>query len=76
MKTDDYASSSEYELFERRLDGLLNYRGVVRGLDNARVRVCLLANDTDHECFAIDSATHQVIARIIPGELTGAVASA
>lgn len=56
----------EYDLFERRADGTLSYRGVVRGLEDARVRVHLLADDTDHECFAIHSTTQEVVERVVP----------
>jgi hypothetical protein len=56
----------EYDLFERGPDGEINYRGVVSGLDSARVRVHLMANDTQHECFAKDAATHSVVVRVIP----------
>ena len=56
----------EFDLFERRTDGTLTYRGVVDGVDNARVRVRLLANETDHECFAICSSTQEIVARIVP----------
>ena len=43
---------AEYELFERRTDGVLSWRGVVQGLAAARIRTRLLAIETDHECFA------------------------
>lgn len=56
----------EFDLFERRSDGTLTYRGLVDGIENARVRVRLLANETDHECFAICSDTHEIVARIMP----------
>jgi hypothetical protein len=56
----------EYELFERRTDGSLNWRGVVHGLEHARVRVHLLANETDHECFAMHTPTREIVVRIDP----------
>lgn len=56
----------EFDLFERRTDGTLTYRGVVDGVENARVRVRLLANETDHECFAICANTHEIVVRIVP----------
>lgn len=49
----------EYELYERRADGVLNWRGVVQGLDSARVAVQLLADDTGNECFAVQPGTRQ-----------------
>lgn len=43
----------EYELFEYRSDGSLNWRGLVNGLEKARAAVWLLADETDRECFAM-----------------------
>lgn len=57
----------EYELFERRTDGSLTWRGVVQGLEQARVRVRLLANETDHECFAMCMPTKKVVLRVDAG---------
>ncbi len=56
----------EFDLFERRPDGTLTYRGLVDGLENAQVRVRLLASETDHECFAVCADTHELVARILP----------
>lgn len=56
----------DYELFERRADGSLSWRGVVHGLEEARVRVCLLANETDHECFAMYTPLKQIVVRVDP----------
>ena len=56
----------EYELFERRPDGSLNWRGVVRGFEDARVRVCLLATETDHECFAMSTPDKEIVVRMNP----------
>lgn len=53
----------EYELFERRPDGSLNWRGVVHGREQARVRVHLLAIETDHECFAMYTPTREIVWR-------------
>jgi hypothetical protein len=60
--------SDEYELFERRLDGSLSWRGVVHGLEHARVRVRLLASETDHECFAMYTPTKEIVLRTDPNE--------
>jgi len=56
----------DFDLFERRRDGTLNYRGLVHGIEQARVQVRLLATETDHECFAICALTHDIVARILP----------
>jgi hypothetical protein len=56
----------EFHLFERRADGSPTYRGIVSGLENACLRVRLLAIETDHEFYALDSGTQQVAARTIP----------
>jgi len=56
----------EFDLFERRADGALTYRGLVSGLENARVRVWLLATETEHECYAQRSETREIVARIVP----------
>jgi hypothetical protein len=59
----------EYELFERRTDGSLNWRGLVRGLDTARVTLWLLAGEIGRECFAMDCRTSEIrLARApVPG---------
>lgn len=56
------AMECEYELFERRLDGVLTWRGTVQQLDMARLRVKLLALETDNECFAMQVPGREVIA--------------
>jgi hypothetical protein len=56
------AMECQYELFERRPDGVLNWRGTVQELDMARLRVKLLALETDNECFAMQIPGRQVIA--------------
>ncbi len=56
----------EYELFERRPDGLLTWRGVVKGLEQARVQVCLMANATEHECFAMYTPAKDIVVQVIP----------
>jgi hypothetical protein len=61
----------EYELFERRPDGSLNWRGVVHGLEHARVRVRLLANETDHECFAMYTPAREIVIRVDPAVTQG-----
>jgi hypothetical protein len=54
----------EYELFECRSDGSLSWRGLVRSLKGAQVTVWLLADQTGHQCFAMDStATEIMLAR-------------
>jgi len=62
------AMNQEYELFERRADGVLNWRGVVIGGAAARVRVRLLAVETDNECFAVRTADGSVVARVAAAE--------
>jgi hypothetical protein len=49
----------EYEVYERRADGVVSWRGVVQGLDGARVSVQLLSDDTGNECFAVQCATRR-----------------
>lgn len=51
----------EYELFEYRPDGSLSWRGLVRGLESARVTVWLLADEIGRECFAMDSTTREIV---------------
>jgi hypothetical protein len=55
-----------FDLFERRSDGTLTHRGVIEGLDNACVRVRLLADETDHACFAICAETRELVALVVP----------
>lgn len=43
---------ADYELFERRADGSLNWRGVVHSGDSIPVALRLLAEETGHVCFA------------------------
>jgi hypothetical protein len=50
----------EYELFERRSDGTLSWRGLVNGLESAWVMVWLLCDETANECFAVDSTASEV----------------
>jgi hypothetical protein len=44
---------TEYELFERRSDGSLNWCGVAHGSDSIRVTLRLLSEGTGHVCFAV-----------------------
>ena len=60
------AMEREYELLERRSDGVLTWRGVVVGLNAARVQTRLLSIETDHECFAVYGPRRQVVARAEP----------
>ncbi len=53
----------EYELFERRLDGSGNWRGLVDGLESMWVTLRLLAHQTGNECFAADAARDIVAMR-------------
>jgi hypothetical protein len=59
----------EYELFEHLPDGSLSWRGLVRGLRCAQIRVWQLADATGNACFAMDSTgTEIVLARTpLPG---------
>jgi hypothetical protein len=68
------AMEQEFELFERRPDGVLNWRGVVIGAAAARVRVRLLAVETDNECFAVRTADRRVVARVAAHERTAEAA--
>ena len=60
------AMEREYELFERRSDGVLTWRGIVVGLSAARVQTRLLSVETDHECFAIYGPDRKIVARALP----------
>lgn len=51
----------EYELFEYRADGSSSWRGVVHGLESARVAIWLLADEIGRECFATDPATKEIV---------------
>ena len=51
--------NSEYEIYERRRDGVVSWRGLSQGLEAARVTVQLLSAETGSECFAVQSATRQ-----------------
>jgi len=51
----------EFELFERLPGGALSWRGLVPDLGSALVSVCLLADDTGHECRATDPGTGEVM---------------
>ncbi len=62
------AMEREYELFERRSDGVLTWRGIVVGLSAARVQTRLLSVETDNECFAIYGPERKVVARAVPLE--------
>lgn len=62
------AMEREYELFERRGDGVLSWRGVVVGLSAARVRTRLLSIETDNECFAVYGPERSIVARALPLE--------
>ena len=45
----------EYDLLERRSDGVLTWRGAVQGLAAARMQARRLALETGNECFAVAS---------------------
>lgn len=51
----------EYELFERLPSGSSNWRGLVKGLESARVRLWLLADEIGRQCFATRSGSRQVV---------------
>jgi hypothetical protein len=51
---------NEYELFEYLPSGALNWRGLVRDLESARVTLALLADQTGNECYAMDWRAHEV----------------
>jgi len=51
----------EYELFEYRTDGSSSWRGVVRGLEGARVAIWLLADEIGRECVARDAMTKEIV---------------
>ena len=51
----------EYELFERLPGGSSNWRGLVKGLESARVTLWLLADEIGRECFATKSDSRQVV---------------
>ena len=68
------AMEQEYELFERRADGVLNWRGVVTGAAAARVRVQLLALETDNECFALSTPDRRVVAHVAAQDMVAEAA--
>lgn len=51
----------EFELFERLPDGALSWRGVATDLGSAQVAVCLQADETGHECLAMDASASEVV---------------
>jgi hypothetical protein len=54
----------EYDLFGRMSDGSLSWRGFAKGLEDARARLRRLAIETANECFAVNVASGDVVARI------------
>lgn len=54
----------DYELFERRADGVLSWRGSVRAISAARLQVQLLALETNNECFALQATDRLVVAHV------------
>jgi hypothetical protein len=68
------AMEREYELFERRSNGVLNWRGVVYGLTAARTQTRLLAIETDNECFALRSDDRQIVVLATPDDRAAASA--
>ena len=54
----------EYDLFERLPDGLLVWRAVVSGLENARIRLQELAKLSNNEYFAIHTPTKEIVDRV------------
>jgi len=59
---------NDYELFECRTDGCLNWRGLVRGLESARVTVWLLADGIGRKCYAMDSVSRTIVLARTPLE--------
>lgn len=51
----------EYEIFEHLADGSLRWRGNVRGLQGARVKVSSVSDATGNECFAMDSTETEIV---------------
>jgi hypothetical protein len=43
----------EYDLLERRSDGVLTWRGTVHGLGAAQTQARRLALETGNECFVV-----------------------
>jgi hypothetical protein len=54
----------EYELFERFPNGTLQWRGVARGLIQARLKLEGFARETRNELFAMDLNQHFVAIRL------------
>lgn len=53
----------DYDLLERRSDGVVTWRGAVHGLGTARAQARLLALQTGNECFAVASG-----GSVLPGQ--------
>jgi hypothetical protein len=68
------AMERDYELFEHRPDGVLNWRGTVRGLAAAQLQVKLLALETGHDIHAMDAFDRRVVARAAAAVKTPAAA--
>jgi hypothetical protein len=58
----------EYDLYERMIDGSLNWRGFARGVEEARQRLHRFSVETGHACFAVNLPTKDVIGMNRPAE--------
>jgi hypothetical protein len=52
----------EYDLFEHMPDGSFQWRGVERGLEQARLKLCVLSCETGNECFAMYVPSEEIVA--------------
>src|SRR5690242_7307583 len=57
----------EYELFERFLNGEIEWRGTAHGLQDARRKLLEFGRHTTHEVFAMHLSSQQVVARVNDG---------
>lgn len=54
----------EYDIFEKFLDGGVEWRDCVVGVDATRAKLTLLASRSNNECFALHTATNEIVARV------------
>ena len=58
-----FSMERDYDIFETLADGAPVWRGVVRGLEEARAAVSRLASQGTNEFFAIHTPTKEIVAR-------------
>jgi hypothetical protein len=62
----------QYDVFECMPDVSLMWRGFVHGLEKTHPRLQVLGTETENECFARDTPTHDIVARVNTHLATGA----